>query len=224
MATAVQSASSREAILSALNVSRERTGAAGDGLESRFLRLLVTQLKNQDPLNPIDNAQMTSQMAQISAVDGIERLNKSLDAMMDNNAGTQALQAALLVGHGVLVPGRGMKVSDGLGIAGFSLSEPADAVTAVIKDANGLTMRALELGPRAAGTHSFQWDGLTDDGKPVAPGAYTIDLQARRGETALSAQALELGIVTGVMREGADISLEIGTLGRFGLNDIRQII
>ena len=76
--------------------------------------MLTTQLKNQDPLNPLDNAQVTSQLAQISTVDGIERLNQTLTSMMDGMLSSETMQAAALVGRSVLVPGQHMTLGEGV--------------------------------------------------------------------------------------------------------------
>src|SRR3972149_4887791 len=81
--------------------------------QDRFLKLLVTQLKNQDPLNPMDNAQITSQMAQISTVSGIEKLNTTLQAMMASSDVGQWLQATAMIGNGVLVPGSTLELQNG---------------------------------------------------------------------------------------------------------------
>jgi len=95
--------------------SASTTGTA-QGTEDRFLKLLVTQMKNQDPLNPLDNAQVTSQMAQLSTVTGIEKLNAALTTMSQSFASSQSLQAANMIGHGVLVPGKGGLDLSGCGI------------------------------------------------------------------------------------------------------------
>lgn len=224
MVTAVQTADARESILASLNQRSGGKTVDDGGTANRFLTLLVTQMRNQDPLNPMDNAQVTSQLAQISTVDGIERLNESIQKLMSDSSATQLMQAAALVGHGVMVPGNGLKVYQGSGTAGFELSQPADRVIATVRDANGLVMRNLALGARAAGSHAFQWDGKTDAGQTVVDGAYTVSAEAWRGDSRVSAGTLELGRVTGVVRDGAAVSLEVGTLGMFGLPDVRQII
>jgi len=224
MTNAVQATAGREAILTALGATGGKTAEAGDDMQNRFLTLLVTQLRNQDPLNPMDNAQMTSQLAQISTVDGIERLNQTLQRLMASAADTQVLQAATMVGHGVLVAGQGMKTLEGKGIAGVDLVEAADRVTALIKDANGLVMRTLDLGARTAGIHAFQWDGKTDAGAIAVDGAYTVELSAVRGDAKVDATALQLGVVNGVVRSGSDVTLDLGALGRVKLADVKQII
>ncbi|MBZ0133174.1 MAG: flagellar hook assembly protein FlgD [Rhodocyclaceae bacterium] len=226
MTTAVQTASSdpTQAIYAALNVSRDKSASNEVSSQDRFLKLLVTQLKNQDPLNPMDNAQMTSQLAQISTVDGIEKLNATLQMLVAGSNENQALQAASLVGHGVLVPGSGLALSGGGGIGGIELAEPADRVTVVIKDTSGIAVKTLELGGLDAGSRAFAWDGTTDSGAQAADGVYSIAVSAQRGEAKVNATTLELGIVSSVARTGQSVSLNVGTLGTFRMSDVREIL
>lgn len=194
--------------------------------EDRFLKLLVTQLKNQDPLNPLDNAQMTSQMAQISTVNGIEKLNTTLQAMMSNSSQSQTMQAASLIGKGVLVPGKGLalKAADGAAFAGFELAGPADTATVTINDANGITVRTLALGDKEAGTHTFQWDGKADSGAVAADGTYSFSVAAKRGGDNVDVAALQIGMVTSVMSSSQGVSLNVGTLGNFKVTDVKEIL
>ena len=86
---------------------------AEQDLQDRFLKLLVTQMKNQDPLNPLDNAQVTTQLAQISTVNGVERLNATIQAIADSFTAGQSLQAAGMIGREVLVPGSTLQLTAG---------------------------------------------------------------------------------------------------------------
>src|SRR5690606_28749618 len=104
-------------------------GSAADG-EQRFLKLLVTQLNNQDPLNPLDNAQLTSQLAQMSTVSGIEKLNAALESLIAQSGAGQVLQAAALIGRDVLVPGNAFDLQQGQEVQ-FAL-EPTSAADAVV--------------------------------------------------------------------------------------------
>lgn len=194
--------------------------------QDRFLKLLVTQLKNQDPLNPMDNAQMTSQMAQISTVDGIEKLNTTLQALMNNSNASQSLQAAALVGRGVLVPGKGLEfiAASGSAYGGIDLAGPADAVTVTITDANGLTMRTLNLGGMKAGANPFQWDGKTDSGIVVADGSYNISVTANQGQNKVDVGSLQLGMVSSIMSGSQGVSLNVGALGAFKLSDVKEFL
>src|SRR5450759_4503359 len=97
---------------SALGPPTSATGSSADS-EQRFLKLLVTQLNNQDPLNPLDNAQLTSQLAQMSTVSGVEKLNTTLQSLVDQSGSSQVLQAAFLIGRTVLVPGNQVTLSAG---------------------------------------------------------------------------------------------------------------
>lgn len=223
MSTAIASSAMSESVLASLGAVREKAASEG-AMQDRFLKLLVTQLRNQDPLNPMDNAQMTSQLAQISTVDGIERLNQTLQALMTNADNTQALQAAQLVGREVLVPGGGVTLTREGALAGVELAEPADRVTALIRDGSGIDIRTLDLGPLDAGTHTFYWDGVADSGARAANGAYTVTLKAQRGDTAPSAAALTPAKVLGVSRSGAGVSLDLGALGPIQLADVKRIL
>lgn len=192
--------------------------------EDRFLKLLTTQLKNQDPLNPLDNAQMTSQMAQISTVNGIEKLNSTLSKLMSNSTDSQAMQAASILGHHVLVEGSGMTLpQDGQSLGAVDFPQAVDKATVTIKDANGLVVRTLQLGDQEAGLSEFVWDGKNDAGVAVAAGRYSFSVSAEQGGKSISAKTLELAEVTGVLREATGIRLELGQLGNFNLADIRQI-
>ena len=142
-------------VLASLARTDKKTTSTVEDAQNRFLTLLTTQLKNQDPLSPMDNAQMTSQLAQISTVDGIERLNATLASLMAGQQSSETLQAAALVGRGVLVPGSGLTLSAKGAVGGYNLDAGADKVVLNITDANGLQVAQMDLGAQEAGTHSF---------------------------------------------------------------------
>lgn len=229
MTTPVASNSSSFDYTSLNPVAAKASSDSASSTQQQFLTLLTTQLKNQDPLNPMDNAQMTSQLAQISTVQGISQLNTTLQTMMSNATQSQSLQAAGLVGHGVLVPGSGLALqADATGannsIGGFDLSGAADGVTVTIKDSNGLLMRTLNLGAMPAGSNTFQWDGSTNSGAPAAAGSYSFTVAAAQGQTAVTANALQAGMVTSVMNSSQGVSLNVGKLGTFNMSDVKEIL
>lgn len=213
------------AIYAALNGTSGSTASSKTSdMENRFLKMLTAQLKNQDPLNPVDNAEMTSQMAQISTVDGIERLNATLQSLISDSSNSQALQAAAMVGHGVLVPGNSMALQSGSAFAGIDLASAADDVIVTITDSNGLQMNKVSLGSLDAGSHTFSWDGMTSDGIPAADGNYTFTATARQGSSALDATALSLGLVTSITRSNTGgLGINVGQQ-TFALADVRQIL
>ncbi len=212
-----------ESVLADLSRKKDETSKTEDS-QTRFLTLLTAQLKNQDPMDPMDNAQVTSQLAQISTVDGIERLNIMLGKIMEGQQSSEALQAAELVGRGVLVPGKGLLLTDQGAVGGFALDTPADKVTLSIRDANGLDIAEIDLGAFDTGTHNFQWDGTSMDGSRAADGKYTVTISAATAGEPVNAEMLEFGAVTSVVRGPKSIDLQLGDMGIFKMSDIRQIL
>jgi flagellar basal-body rod modification protein FlgD len=193
--------------------------------EDRFLRLLVAQLRNQDPLNPLDNAEVTTQMAQISAVSGIDRLNATLRALAGAMGESQSMQAAALIGREVLLEGDGLEWVSGAARGGFELEADANAVTVTIRDAAGSVVHRADLGAQQAGIHRLEWDGMTDAGAPAQAGRYSFGVSARTADAEVKAKTLSAARVLGVAREASGAtSLELSGIGRRSYADIKQII
>jgi flagellar basal-body rod modification protein FlgD len=193
-------------------------------IQNRFLTLLTTQLKNQDPLNPMDNAQITTQLAQLSTVTGIEKLNTTLQTLLQNSQDSQTTQAAALVGQAVMVPGSALTLSKGAAVGGFELASDADAVTVTVTDSNGAAIRTMPLGAMTSGLHNFTWDGTTDSGATAADGNYKITVAATAGADKVTATALNLGVVRSVITNATGFTLDVGSLGMFSMNDVKQIL
>lgn len=227
MAT-VQSTTSNNAsdIYAALNgKSASKTASATDQVQDRFLTLLVTQLKNQDPLNPLDNAQMTSQLAQINTISGIEKLNTTLGQMLDIYNNGQSMQAAEMIGKYVLVPGKGLPLQGGVAAGGAMLAQAADKVTVSVVDAAGAVLQTQELGARQAGSFTFTWDGKKSDGSTAADGNYSFKVTATRGNDKVSVDPLQVGMVNAVVRSGSSgFVLDLGALGNVAFKDVQQIL
>ncbi len=219
---AVQDVSASPALLATPGTAKA-TGSANE-TQDRFLKLLVTQMKNQDPLNPMDNAQVTSQMAQLSTVSGIDKLNATLESLAAGQMANQSLQAAALIGHHVLVPGSSLTLEGGNAWFGVDLPQSADQVVVTVRDMSGKALHTLDLGPQAAGTVALHWDGVTDSGAAAASGAYSFSVDALQGDRKIEANALSLVRVDGVTqgKDGAMLSLGGGTMA--ALSDVKQIL
>jgi flagellar basal-body rod modification protein FlgD len=191
--------------------------------EDRFLRMLVAQLKNQDPLNPLDNAQVTTQMAQISTVEGINKLNATLSAMAAAAGGQQALQATTMVGRSVLASGNTMVLGEGGAAGGYQLAGDADGLTLTVKAASGAVVHTAQLGAQQAGLHVFNWDGMADNGTPAAPGAYSFEITAKNGKETVGVETLTLGRVDGVTPNDKGARLSVNTLGEVDFAAIKHI-
>jgi flagellar basal-body rod modification protein FlgD len=178
-------------------------------MEDRFLKLLVTQMQNQDPLNPLDNAQVTTQMSQISTVSGIEKLNSTVEAMSSNFVQLQALQSASLVGKHVVVPGSKLNVEDGVAKGGYEITAPASNVRIEVLSSSGQVVGTVDQGAQAAGVRSFEW-------KPPA-GMDTSNLSFRvsaaNGNVALPANALMRDRVDAVRTTGDTVTLDLRSGG-----------
>lgn len=204
--------------------SRTSDSNSIDDTRSQFLTMLTTQLQNQDPMKPMENAEITSQLAQMETVDGIEKLNAQFQSLIDAQANDDAMQAAALVGRGVLVEGDDMLLTDAGGIAGYQLGEPADRVNVTIFDSNGLEVASMTREGVEAGSHNLVWDGTAATGEAAAPGGYRISVSAERDGEPVSIEALQFGQVTGVVRGPAGTDLQVGDLGIFRFDDIQQIL
>ncbi|MDX7990272.1 flagellar hook assembly protein FlgD [Xenorhabdus littoralis] len=199
-------------------------------IKDNFLNLLIAQLKNQDPTNPMQNNEMATQFAQISTVEGIEKLNKTLGAVvgqMDNN---QAMQTTLLINRGVMIPGDKILVGSSkekdisITPLGFELTRPADEVKVTIKDKSGAVVREADIGNFSAGVHSFKWDGKDADGKEVADGAYNFTVAASYQKQAVVTQSLTYAEVNGVTRGEDGTKLDLGLAGMVTMDKVRQIL
>lgn len=191
--------------------------------KDRFLSLLVAQMKNQDPLNPLDNAQVTSQLAQLSTVQGIENMNATLKSLATSMGVSKMAEAANLIGRGVLVPGNTLNPSLQQDVMGFDLSRPAEQVSVSILDAAGNEVRKLDLGPRGEGVNVLAWDGLTSSGSAAAAGKYTFLVDATQGGQKVSNTALFLGSVNSVSQDGQGVKLNLTGNESVSYADIRQI-
>lgn len=216
------------AVFSAMNAASKAggSGAASSvaATQDRFMKLLVTQMKNQDPLNPMDNAQVTSQMAQLSTVSGIDKLNATLQALSDSMSSNQTLQAATMIGHGVLVPGKGVNLTGGAAYGGVDLAQSVDALNVSIYDQAGALIREINLGEQPVGLVNWQWDGRNGNGAAVPDGAYTFAVTAKQAGVPVDAAALEFGMVNSVTQDKQGVALTVGTMNGVALSNVRQII
>lgn len=210
----------------ALNGNKSTTaGSTTADMENRFLTLLTTQLKNQDPLNPLDNSQVTSQLAQINTVNGIEKLNTTLAKLLSAYDDSKSMQAASMIGKNVLVPGDNLvATADGGAVGGVSLSGDADKVVISILNSAGKVVQTEDLGTRSAGNIGFSWDGKDADGNAVPAGKYTFKVEATKGEQSIAASPLQLGTVSALVRGKTGFQLDLGEMGTVEFSDVQQIL
>jgi flagellar basal-body rod modification protein FlgD len=185
----------------------------------RFLKLLVTQMQNQDPLNPMDNAQVTSQMAQISTVSGIQDLNTTMAGLNSQFVQLQAVQGASLVGHDVTLAGNRLDVTpgSGAGVGGFELNSAADSVKVEILSGGGRLLDTIDLGAQPAGMNGFTWAGAADN----TP--YTFKVTASASGTALTPTALMRDHVYAVSIVNNQLTLQTAASGPVAYSNVRAV-
>jgi flagellar basal-body rod modification protein FlgD len=194
--------------------------AAGDaGSQDRFLKLLVTQLQNQDPLSPMDNAELTSQIAQINTVTGIATLNTSVQGLSSQFLQMQTLQGAALVGKDVIVPGNKLDIADGVAQGGFELASAADAVKMEVLSPAGIVLDTMQLGAQSSGMHSFNWPAGNYDNTSNL----RFRVTATSGTTALTSTALMRDTVGAVTTSGSTLQLELANAGLVDYSTVRAI-
>lgn len=196
------------------------TAAADEaGSEDRFLKLLVTQLQNQDPLKPMDNAQMTSQIAQINTVKGIEKLNTSVEGLSGQFAQMQALQGASLVGRDVVVPGNVLDIADGVGQGGFELTGAVDAVHVEVLSPAGAVIDTFGLGALGSGMHSFDWPTTT----ATNDSGLRFRVTASNGTVKSTPTLLMRDRVNAVTTAGNTLNLELQNSGSVPYSSVKAL-
>jgi flagellar basal-body rod modification protein FlgD len=192
--------------------------------EQRFLKLLVTQLNNQDPLNPLDNAQLTSQLAQMSTVSGIEKLNTALQALLAQSGSSQVLQSASLIGRSVLAPGQDLALKGGTATPfAVEMTGAAESVKVSISNAAGQVVRSYDLGALPAGVKTLSWDGKDGNGASLPDGSYKFSAAATGGAVGVTPVALTYGNVNSVALGPDGVALDLNDSRKVTFSDIRLI-
>ena len=186
-------------------------------MQDRFLKLLVAQINNQDPLNPMDNAQMTTQMAQINTVSGIQQLNQTLKGMADQMASSQAMQGTTLIGKDALVEGDALAFDGGTGKGAFTLDGAATSVKVDIIGKNGETLQTLDLGAREAGQHGFEWPAGAIDPNQVAK----FSVRASNGSTPVTDTELQRVRIASVGLSNGAMSIQLSNGRTLAYDQVR---
>ncbi len=195
---------------------------SADAQQDRFLKLLVAQMNNQDPMNPLDNAQMTSQIAQINTVTGIEKLNTTVESLASHFASQQLMQGTALVGRKVLVEGNQLALDNESKQAygALDLAGSATSVKVQVLDASNKEVGTLELGALPAGQHNFSWNASGYKGE----GALRFKVLATNGETAVGSTALNLDQVSAVSLSNGALQLELARGGSTTQSAVKAIL
>ena len=192
----------------------------------QFIKLMLAQLKNQDPTKPLEPSEFLGQLAQFSTVTGVQGMSASVAELVGSMRSSQALSGASLVGRDVVAPGNAAAF-DGIGQVRGAVEAPSGAsgVEFVVRDASGAVVRRIQSAPVADGLTDFAWDGRTDAGAAAAAGTYRIEALARFGNRAESAQLLLRSRVDSVTLDPAGRGLVLNTPnGSLPLGAVRRVM
>ena len=191
-------------IIEYLNPTAEPTIERVDGEQElgkdAFLKLLITQMQNQDPLNPTEGIEFTSQLAQFSSLEQLSNLNTSFSGINSVLQAQNNYQAINMVGKEITALGDSLSVLDGEITGGIiALGETSTDTTVHIYDEDGTLVRTLDMGALLAGQHELEWDGRDNNGDLVDDGTYSFEITAYDTEgQPINATSIISGVVSGV--------------------------
>lgn len=164
-----------------------------------FLQLLVTQLENQDPLNPTDNTEFVAQLAQFSSLEGIQNLNTTLEGMTGSVEALQEFGSASLIGRSAKAESDSFSYEGGVERLGFSFDSDVTEAVLTVKDSSGETVREISLGSLSSGYGEAEWDGKNSSGTAAEAGLYSFSVEAKGSDgSSANASTFVNGLVTGV--------------------------
>lgn len=209
------------------DAAKAATGNQSLGKDA-FLQLLVTQLKNQNPLSPQDNGAFVAQLAQFSSLEGINTLNDSVNAISANYSSSQALQASSLVGRSVITQTNKATVDTSKSMTGsVAVTAAVGNVSVKITDKDGNVVRTLDMGAQSAGSASFIWDGKNDKGETAPAGTYTFAATTKndKGDSVALATSLPATVTSVTLgQNGGEMMLNLaGGMGSVKLSQIQII-
>ncbi len=187
-----------------------------------FLTLLTTQLKYQDPLDPMDTAEFTNQLVQYSNVEQSIQMNDKLNNLLSLGVANLGAQAVSYIGKTAQVLGDVMPLQDGKAKATYTLNKDVQSVSILVKDMNGKVVYTTSGQGTTSGTHEFTWDGKDSDGNRLEDGAYQIIVSPKvaNGEDAATVTTTIFGKVTGVANDDDGVYIGLGNAVTAGLSDI----
>jgi flagellar basal-body rod modification protein FlgD len=189
-----------------------------------FLKLLITQLQNQDPLNPSDSTEFASQLAQFSSLEQLNNINESLSTLNQYQASINNAQAVSFIGKEIESKGNTVEMKSGQSVAcEFELAEAASTVTVSIYDSSGAFVKDVTATGLSAGKQTVTWDGKDRNGSTVAEGTYTFEVQAYgASKETVEVTTYSQGTVTGVSFNDGITYLSLGS-GEVALGDVVRI-
>lgn len=193
--------------------------------QEQFLKLLTTQLQNQDPFKPLENGEFLGQIAQFSTVSGIQELQESFKSFASSLAPTQGLQASGLIGRNVLLASDRANVDEQGFKGAFELPARASQVKVSVYGPSGEVLDSFALGPKDSGINRYQWDGVLSNGKRLPAGNYAITVDATINNENIALENFADVPVESITfgANGNEINVNVRGLGSHAFSDILQV-
>ncbi|WP_455203193.1 flagellar hook assembly protein FlgD [Kaarinaea lacus] len=194
--------------------------------QAEFMDLMVAQLRNQDPFKPLENGDFIAQMAQFSAVTGLEELQGSFDTLATSLQSNQALQASTLVGRSVLVPSSEAVLNPGGNVRGIlDLPQGTPNLSVSVLDSNGELVKRIQLGSHGGGDAPFLWDGTNETGEPMPAGVYKFVAEAQGTDSRVAVDTFINASVDSVTigNGGQKLILNLKDMGQVDFSQVREI-
>jgi flagellar basal-body rod modification protein FlgD len=211
--------------LSAIGLAPPATQVTGATSQDTFLTLMLTQLQNQDPMQPLEGGEFLSQLAAFETAAGVDGLQTSVAQLAQSFYTTQAMQSASVVGHEVLTDGSTVTLGDEGSVSGYvELPQSASPVEVQVKDANGAVVRNIDLGSQPAGRVAFEWDGMDATGNRLPAGEYTLSCDIAVDGGTQAASVLMSAEVQSVSLDGSDILLNLANGSQIPFAQVTEIL
>lgn len=207
------------------NINDLQKNSSALDLQKNFLGLLIAQIKNQDPTDPIKNTELTSQLAQINTATGIERLNNTVGLFSNKINQNQNIQVSSLIGHHVMIPNSQIVHTEGINTR-FGLEVISDTTIINIKiiDSTGKIIYVKKIDNLKSGIHNFIWDGKNLDKEEVKTGKYSVYVTGKNKEKDIPVQVLSEALVNSIITSSSDPIIDLGVMGTVNLSNIRKIL
>ncbi len=209
-----------------LGLTRANEPKVEETKSDQFMQLMLAQLKNQDPLEPQENGEFLTQLAQMETASGISELQDSFSSFSTAMQSNSALQASSLVGRSVLAPGGFAQLETGSNVTGqINLTSSTTDLSIEITDSAGQLVKTIPMGTQAAGEVSFTWNGIDEAGNFMPPGSYQLRATASVGNENMAQEVLVSAKVDSVTigQSGQGVKLNLAGLGSIDLSEVKEI-
>ena len=212
-------------VLSQYQVTQQSTNGNSELGKNEFMELMIAQLNNQNPLEPQDNGEFISQLAQFSSLEEMQGLTSTVEDVASQFRSSQALQASAMVGKTVLAPSEiGILGADGTISGTIEVPASTGGLRVSIQSLSGELIRQMDLGSAEAGIQSFSWDGKDGNGNALPQGSYRIVAEASYTDgTEQLATMVSANVDSVSLGSNGSITLNLAGMGSIALSDVQQI-